>query len=167
MLADGSAYGCLSLVDGRLLILQNGAGRRLAPPQVDCLTQVHECENLAHRSGRGVKDANALNGIAWLYTPADKPGCIQYGPYQDLTPGHWLVTFRVSFSGPADKEWLLLDVTEDDGNRTCGLACLRSSSQGYTNVTMSADMTSGRQVEFRCMTEAPGTVHLDRLSISR
>lgn len=167
VLSEGSAYGCLSLVEGRLLILQKGAGDKLAPAQVDALTQAHECESLEHQSGRGVKDADALNGVAWLYTPADRPGYIQYGPYQDLAPGRWLVTFRLSYSGPADKEWLLLDVTENDGNRTCGLARLMGSSQGYTNVTVKADMAAGTQVEFRCKTEAPGTVRLDRLSISR
>ena len=166
VLGEASAYGCLSLVDGRLLILQKGAGDRLAPAQVDGLTLVHECESLAHQSGRGVKDADAINGVAWLWTPDDRPGYIQYGPYQDLAPGRRLVTFRLSFSGPADRDWLLLDVAENDGSRTCGLARLKGASRGYTNVTVSADIASGQKVEFRCMAEAPGTVRLDRLSIS-
>lgn len=164
VLGEESAYGCRSLTDERLVILQRGAGARLPSRDAKRLTQIYECERLAHRAGAMVKDAEAINGFAWSVSATDgDPRPVQYGPYNDYPPGRYRIEFRVAYSGPADREWLALDVVEQCGLRVCGAARLRGASSGYTNVAIEADLATGAQVEFRCMREAPGDVRLDRL----
>jgi hypothetical protein len=109
----------------------------------------YEAENMGHRSGSRVKDADAGNGVAWK-TPSTRggdeaAGFVVFGPYVALQPGKYVALFRLkrgSGSGPV----ATVDVASNGANDTLAERPLSASQLpegAYRSVAVPFTYTGG------------------------
>ncbi|MDP2990700.1 MAG: hypothetical protein Q8O57_09075, partial [Kiritimatiellota bacterium] len=123
-------------------------------------------ETLSHKIGRAARDAEAQNGWAWEANRRERNNFAIYGPFLNLPPGRYRVSFRVKADKLNPANTVALEVTEQQGCTTLGKLILDQPTRGYEwqdlNVTI-----AGQGVEFRCWKSGTGNLRLDTIRYQR
>ncbi|MBU4212751.1 MAG: hypothetical protein L6437_05750 [Kiritimatiellae bacterium] len=123
-------------------------------------------EELQHKIGHVARDVEAQNGWAWEVDRHEHNNFAIYGPYLNLPPGSYRVSFRVKADALNPANTVALEVTEQHGCTTLGKLILDQPTRGYEWQDLNVTIT-GQGVEFRCWKSGAGNLRLDTIRYQR
>jgi len=123
-------------------------------------------EKLHHKIGHAALDAEAQNDWAWEVGRRERDNFAIYGPYLNLPPGRYRVSFRVKAEGLNPANTVALEVTEQQGRAILAKLTLDQPTRGYEWLDLNATIT-GQGVEFRCWKSGAGNLRLDTIRYQR
>lgn len=159
LLATNSNYGVYALAGKRVVVLHRGQPRDLNL-QAQHYERSLEAEYLPHKIGHAVIDYAAQNGMAWEASKYERHDWVMFGPYLDLPPGRYHVSFRVKAEKLKPSNPVALDVTEQHSRTLLGKIILDHPTHGYEWLGVDVTTTSDG-LEFRCWKSGYGNIRLD------
>lgn len=117
-------------------------------------------------------ELNTLNGIKkgqWLETArADVGGYLAFGPYVDLFPGRYNLTWQIKTGTTGTRtdlgRWDILGTTEEGSPITLGAGVVSRTSEIKTSFMLEAPV---RRVEFRMISNGVETLTIKHISLTR
>jgi hypothetical protein len=159
LLDTNSSYGVYALAGERVMVLRRGHPRDLNR-KAQRYERSLEAEYLPHKIGHAVIDYAAQNGMAWEASRYERQEWVMFGPYLDLPPGRYHVSFRVKAAKIWPSNPITFEVTERHSRTLLGKSVLDRSTSGYewlgVDVTTTCD-----GLEFRCWKSGYGNIRLD------
>lgn len=167
LLSDRSEYGVYAVETNFVVVFKRGYTKDLNRRLLEQLLCTIQAEDLLHKTGRVVRDGNALDGLAFMFGPVDSDGFAGFGRYIDLPAGTYEVTFRIRTKASGTRDFACLDVSENRGQSIRSKAVIREAMPHYTNVVLHAVLSGEGGVEFRIRKTGAGYLWADQITWER
>lgn len=140
---------------------------RMAPANAPCREEDWlAAEALCHKIGHAARDYETQNEIVWEVGRRERDDFAIYGPYLNLPPGRYRVSFRVKADKLSPADTVALEVTEQYGRIILGKLILDQPTHGYELLDLNVTI-AGQGVEFRCWKSGGGNLRLDAVRYQR
>ncbi len=167
LLSDRSAYGVVAFETNFIIVFRRGYPQALNRQVLENLLSTVQAEDFLHHTGHVVRDGNALDGLAFMFSPRDADGFALFGYYLDLPAGTYEVTFRVRARAPRPCDFARLEVTENCGRNIRAQVAIRETLPHYTNLVLQATLSGDGGVEFRIRKTGSGYLWADQVAWKR